>query len=125
LAVRAGVDSCHFLICGGPGETPETLQESFENSQSLERSIVLALVGMRIYLGTNLLARAQQEGLLPANADLLQPHYYLSPALTEQTVFDQLSGFARQSPNWIVGDPPPRYVEMAERLRRRGVIGPL
>lgn len=125
LARQTGVDCCHFLICGGPGETPETLQESYLNSRRLEKGIILALVGMRVYPDTELFHRAQREGVVAADADLLPPRYYLSPALTEAAVFAHLNGFARQSPNWIVGDPPPRYLEMAERLRKRGVVGPL
>ncbi len=28
-------------------------------------------------------------------------------------------------PNWVFEDPPPTYFKMAERLRARGVVGPL
>lgn len=119
------IDCCHFLICGGPGETPATLEETFANSRRLKGAVILALVGMRIYPGTALHAQAQREGRLPANADLLAPQYYLALGLDEAAVFGQLQRFAQELPQWIVGDPPPRYLEMARRLRERGVVGPL
>jgi radical SAM superfamily enzyme YgiQ (UPF0313 family) len=125
MARQAKVDACHFLICGGPGETPDTLEEGFQNSLKLKEAAILALVGMRIYPGTALHACVRRErGLPPADA-LLQPHYYISSALTEDEVFERLQDFACRSPSWIVGDPSPRYVELAARLRSRGVIGPL
>jgi radical SAM superfamily enzyme YgiQ (UPF0313 family) len=125
LAARAGVAYCHFLICGGPGETRATLAESFAHSQRLPSAVVLALVGMRVYPGTPLHARACAEGALAPDADLLHPQYYLAPALTEEEVFAVLRAFARQSPSWIVGDLPPEYDAFAARLRAKGVVGPL
>jgi radical SAM superfamily enzyme YgiQ (UPF0313 family) len=125
LALQAKVDPCHFLICGGPGETPGTLEEGFQNSLRLKDTAILALVGMRVYPGTRLHARALRERPVPPDESLLQPYYYLSGALTEDRIFERLRDFSRRSASWIVGDPPPRYVELAARLRSRGVIGPL
>jgi len=125
LARREQVDCCHFLICGGPGETPATLEETFANSRRLSGAVILALVGMRIYPGTVLHERARREGRVNGATELLEPRYYLAPGLDEAVLFEQLQRFARVAPNWIVGDPPPRYLEMARRLRERGVVGPL
>jgi radical SAM superfamily enzyme YgiQ (UPF0313 family) len=125
LAQREQIDYCHFLICGGPGETRATLEEGFARSQRLPGGVVLALVGMRVYPGTPLFEQMRRAGRLAANADLLEPEYYLAPELSEEEVFVQLRKFSRRSPNWIVGDPPPEYVRMAEKLRARGVVGPL
>ena len=125
LARREKVEACHFLICGGPGETGATLEKSLENSRRLKGTVIMAVVGMRIYPGTQLFERAVAEGQIDRAADLLQPAYYLAPGLTEAAVFAQLQEFARQSPNWIVGDPSPDYQNLVDRLRRRGVVGPL
>ena len=67
----------------------------------------MAVVGMRIYPGTDLFERAVAEGRIARDADLLAPTYYLAPGLTAEAVFAQLEEFARRSPNWIVGDPAP------------------
>ena len=125
LARQQQIDQCHFLICGGPGETLETLETGFKNSQRLNGAVIMACVGMRIYPGTALFQRALAEGRIAAEADLLTPVYYLAPGLTGEKVFAQIERFARLSPNWIVGDPTPGYVRLVERLRARGVAGPL
>lgn len=125
LARQQHVDYCHFLICGGPGETHETLARSFANAQQLPGAVILAVVGMRIYPGTHLFEQAVREGNISREADLLTPKYYLAPGLTAEEVFAQLQEFARLSPNWIVGDPGPAYSRLVDRLRQRGVVGPL
>jgi radical SAM superfamily enzyme YgiQ (UPF0313 family) len=125
LAHQAKIECCHFLICGGPGETMATLEEGFQNSLRLKDAAILALVGMRVYPGTLLHARVRDERPVPGDDELLQPHYYVSSAVTEDEVFARLQDFSRRSPSWIVGDPPPRYLELAARLRARGVVGPL
>jgi len=125
LAHQAGIDYAHYLICGGPGETRETLRAGFENSRRLKGATIMARVGMRVYPGTPLFEwlRREQPGF--EKKDLLPPYYYVTPALQEAEVFDLLREFAAQSPNWIFDDPPPTYFAMAERLRARGVVGPL
>lgn len=124
-ARAAGVDACHFLICGGPGETEATLAETFNHSTQLAGAIIMAVVGMRIYPGTPLERRARREGLLAPDADLLAPSYYIAPGLTTDGVFATLRTFTARAPGWIAGDPAPEYERLVERLRRRGVAGPL
>jgi radical SAM superfamily enzyme YgiQ (UPF0313 family) len=124
-ARREKVDYCHFLVLGGPGETMETIKLGFENSLRLQRAVVLAVVGMRIYPGTPLYERARNEGGDMIEAGLLQPRYYLSPAVTEDDVFEHLRKFGNLSPAWIVGDPTPLYRKLTERLRSKGIAGPL
>jgi radical SAM superfamily enzyme YgiQ (UPF0313 family) len=125
VARAAQVHYSHFVICGGPGETLATLRTSFENSRRLTGAVIFAFAGMRIYPGTALFVRSQREGILPANADLLEPVYYISPALTEARLLEQLAEFGRLASNWIVGPLPPTFAPIAERLRQRGVVGPL
>ncbi len=125
LADGAGIEHCHYLICGGPGETMETLETSFENSRHLPRAVFMAVVGMRIFPRTPLAVRAVREGRIAADDNLLAPAYYLAEGLEEPAVFERLRDFARRSPDWLVGDPPPDFASFVARLRRRGVVGPL
>jgi radical SAM superfamily enzyme YgiQ (UPF0313 family) len=125
LAAREEIDVCHFLIIGGPGETMETLRRSCEASRHLKDAVIMSVVGMRIYPETPLFHQAVAEGLLPPDRNLLAPTYYLSAELHQEAVFTLLKAFARQSPNWIVGDPVPAYRKLVERLRKRGMSGPL
>ena len=125
LARGEHLDSCHFLICGGPGESRSTLARSFANSQHLKDSVILAVAGMRVYPGTSLFEQALRDGQVSQDTDLLTPKYYFAPGLDAEVVFAQLQEFARLSPNWVVGDPAPGYANLVERLRQRGVVGPL
>lgn len=106
-------------------QTPGTLDETFANSAKLQGSIVLALVGMRLYPNTPLFDRALRESVISAETDFLQPRYYISPQIDEESAFQRLRAFSERSPNWIVGAPSPAYMRMADRLRSRGVVGPL
>ena len=125
LAREAGVEYCHFLICGGPGETEGTLATTYANSRRLRDATLMARAGMRVYPGTPLFERFKRTQGIPDADHLLEPFYYQAPPLTEAGVLGRLREFARQSPNWIVDDPPPSYLHMAERLRAKGVVGPL
>ncbi len=125
MAHRAGLDYAHFLICGGPGETWQTLETGFENSRRLPNATIMARVGMRVYPGTPLHERMLVERGAAGMPDLLRPHYYVSSEVTEAGVFQRMREVALTMPNWIFEDPPPTYYKMAERLRARGVVGPL
>ncbi len=125
LARASNVEQCHFLILGGPGETTETLEETLARSRELEDIVVLPIVGMRVYPGTALYERAVSEGMVSADADLLEPFHYLAPGLTAEGIQRRLREHVRECPNWIVGEPPPTFHQVAERLRQRGVLGPI
>jgi radical SAM superfamily enzyme YgiQ (UPF0313 family) len=125
LAWNENVDFCHFLIAGGPGETMETLQRSYESSVRLRNPVIMAVAGMRIYPETPLHRRALDEGVIEPDTDLLTPCYYLAPNLNAETLLSQLKQLAQRSPNWVVGDPGPAYFKLVEKLRKRGVVGPL
>ncbi len=125
MAREANVDGCCFFIAGGPGETYETLQQSYDHSLLLGNATIMAVVGMRIYPETALFDRALAEGRIQPDANLLDPQYYLASGMDRETISGKLADFARRSPNWIVGEPSPAYVNLVERLRKRGVTGPL
>jgi radical SAM superfamily enzyme YgiQ (UPF0313 family) len=125
LAYQEKLDYCHFLIAGGPGETRETLRQGFERSKRLSGTVIMAVVGARIYPGTTLHQRALAEGVIDSGTDLLTPAYYFSPQLTADQIFADLQEHARTAPNWIVGDPTPAFAKLVDRLRDRGVVGPL
>jgi radical SAM superfamily enzyme YgiQ (UPF0313 family) len=125
LVRNEDIDFCHFVIAGGPGETPQTLQLGFKNSQVLGSPIIMAVPGMRIYPGTRLFDLAVGEGRLPPASNLLKPAYYLAAGLNLELVLETLKGFAAQWPNWVVGDFDPDYEGLVARLRQRGVTGPL
>lgn len=125
LAHQDKLDYCHFLIAGGPGETRETLRQGFERSKQLAGAVMMAVVGARIYPGTSLHRRALAEGVIAPETNLLTPTYYVSPRLTTDQIFADLQQHAATAPNWITGEPSPAFANLVNRLRHRGVVGPL
>jgi radical SAM superfamily enzyme YgiQ (UPF0313 family) len=125
LAAAARVEQCHFLILGGPGETAETLEETLSNSRRLRDVVVLPIIGMRVYPGTTLHERVTMEGGIDPGANLLTPYHYVAPGLTPEYISRRLAEFVQTDPNWIVGEPTAVFHKLVEKLRGRGVVGPL
>lgn len=75
------IDFAHFLILGGYGETDDTLNETFENSKKINRSVFFPFIGMRIYPGTRLHEIAIEENVVKINDPLLEPIYYVSSSI--------------------------------------------
>jgi radical SAM superfamily enzyme YgiQ (UPF0313 family) len=91
--------SC-FLMLGGPGETRETVAESVALLAQYRPQMVNLTVGIRIYPGLALHRLAIEEGLLAPGDNLLQPRFYLAPALKDW-IWEYLAGVMAQHPNWI------------------------
>jgi radical SAM superfamily enzyme YgiQ (UPF0313 family) len=70
-----------FLLLGGPGETPETVEESLDFAESLNLEVFSVSVGIRIYPRTPLAQLAREEGIIDAEDDLLHPRFYVRPGL--------------------------------------------
>ena len=115
----------HFLITGGPGETELTLQESFENSRRLKKTVIFPFTGMRLFPGTSLYKRALKENIINDTSDCLEPLFYISPSITKDQIKILLKTFQLKMPNWIIDDVPPEIVSVMSRLRTKGIYGPL
>jgi radical SAM superfamily enzyme YgiQ (UPF0313 family) len=116
----------HFIIFGGPGETPATMEETMARTRRLPGAFFFATIGMRIYPGTPLWRRLAPEarGETPGEY-LVEPRFFLEPPFTVEGLYARLQQEQRTAPNWAVGDPPPVFLEAMEKLRRRGVRGPM
>ena len=75
-AEAAGLDVCHSLLFGGPGETPETVAETVRVTDEIGPTAVVAMVGLRIYPETTLARLARDEGLIGERQPLLEPRFY-------------------------------------------------
>ncbi|MDO8673468.1 MAG: cobalamin-dependent protein [Dehalococcoidia bacterium] len=89
----AGVESFLFLIFGGPGETPATIETTFEAAQRIGPLMMLMDYGYRIQPGTGLRERAIAEGLVPADFDCFKPVFYFSPATPPERLRERLRRF--------------------------------
>jgi radical SAM superfamily enzyme YgiQ (UPF0313 family) len=121
----AGLPFAHYLLLGGPGETDDTLSETFDLMDRCEPTAVIVMCGIRIYPGTPIESQALEEGQLAPGESLLEPTFYLSPAVRE-TVLDRVADESTCRPNWIV---PGLEINVSPRLmkwlRDRGHKGPM
>lgn len=96
----AGLEYGCFLLMGGPGETPETVQQSITFLEQYQPFLVNLTVGIRIYPGTPLHRLALTEGVVGPSDNLLWPRFYLSPAVADW-IWDYLREVRSRHPNWI------------------------
>jgi len=126
LANSVGVQYSHFLIFGGPGETPETVEETLARARTLPAAFFFATIGMRIYPDTDLWKKIAPEKNGETAADyLVDPRFYLAPGLTAQGLHTRLRALLKNASNWIIGDPPAAFSETLTKLRKRGISGPM
>lgn len=122
---EARIRFSHSLILGGPHETPQTLAETRDFVNATRPTAVIAMMGVRVYPGTELAAQAAREGLLGSQPLGLAPVFYIA-----EEVRDELEDFARRTrdefPYWyfpgLEGD---RWQRFWQRQRAHGARGPL
>lgn len=115
-----GIFFAHFLILGGYGETEQSLDETFENSKKIPLSVFFPYIGMRIYPHTELFKIAVAEGQIKVDSNLLEPVYYISPAIDIGTLKQRAQGTGKK---WIFPDFDDQG--MMEKFRSRNIRGPL
>ncbi|MEI6209133.1 MAG: lipid biosynthesis B12-binding/radical SAM protein [Desulfuromonadales bacterium] len=125
LCKQRGVDFAHYMLFGGPGETRETILESFALMDELEPTAVIAMTGVRIYPNTTLHWTAIEEGIIDAAASLLEPVFYISPAVRDFFA-ELITSEAMQRRNWVVpGLEVNTSSAMLDAIRLFKVKGPL
>jgi radical SAM superfamily enzyme YgiQ (UPF0313 family) len=115
-----GIFFAHFLILGGYGETDKTLDETFENSKKIPRSVYFPYIGMRIYPHTELFNIAVAEGIVKEVKDLLAPVYYTSKNMNPDTIKQRAMATGKK---WIFPDHDDKG--LMEKFRSRKIRGPL
>src|SRR3954463_13413208 len=100
---KHGIRTLWIFLVGGPGETPETVEETLAFAKwRLQRGdAVYMTVGLRIYPGTTLHRIAIAEGIVPAGSALLDPTFYFSSALVFDAVVARLKRFAADHPRFM------------------------
>lgn len=125
LCRELGVDFAHYMLFGGPGETSETILESFALMDELQPTAVIAMTGIRIYPNTELHSTAISEGVIDVSTQLLEPVFYISPAIRD-TLGDLITSEAMKRRNWVVpGLEVNISSAMLEAMRMFRVRGPL
>ncbi len=120
-----GVDFAHYMLFGGPGETEETVLESFALMDEVAPTAVIGMTGIRIYPGTPLHALALKEGIVTEQTNLLEPVFYI-PENLRAGLCDLVTGQAMLRKNWVV---PGLEINMSDAMlsaiRHFRVRGPL
>lgn len=100
LLQEEGLPYSCFLMMGGPGETPETVQESVTLLEQYQPHLLNLTVGVRIYPGLPLHRLALAEGVVAPGDNLLWPAFYLTPAIRDW-IWGYLEEVTARHPNWI------------------------
>ncbi len=119
------VNHCHYLLFGGPGEDEESIEESFHLMDQLDPTAVIAMLGIRIYPGTEMERISLSEKVIHQDSNLIYPHFYISPILR-----GKLSGIIQEKAlarkRWIVPGLEINVSQnLIEQIRRFRIRGPL
>ncbi len=79
MLVQTQIACAHFVIFGGPQETPETVREGLDNIAHLDHCVVFGFSGVRVYPKAPLHRRAVAEHVVQETDSLFEPVYYVSP----------------------------------------------
>ncbi|MGD0463158.1 MAG: lipid biosynthesis B12-binding/radical SAM protein [Tepidisphaeraceae bacterium] len=123
VLARQGIAVAHYFMFGGPGETRETVLEGIENIKSLLCNAAFVFLGIRILPHTELHRIALGQKMIAPDCDLLEPVFYLSPAIDRAWAEPTLrEGFS--SLNHVVF-PPDALDDKLQLLHRLGYAGSL
>jgi radical SAM superfamily enzyme YgiQ (UPF0313 family) len=119
------INHCHYLLFGGPGEDEETIEESFQLMDHLNPTAIIAMIGIRIYPGTEMEKVSYAHGMIEQDSNLIYPHFYISPKLRgklEGIILEK----ALKRKQWIVPGLEINISQnLMEQLRRFHIRGPL
>jgi len=122
---QRGVDFAHYMLFGGPGETRETVLESFALMDELQPTAVITMTGIRIYPGTSIYRTALAEGVIDAATNLLEPFFYISSQVKDQLAELVVTEAVKRT-GWIVPGLEVNISDaMLDALRLFPVKGPL
>ncbi len=125
LCHEMGVDFAHYILFGGPGESRETVLETFTLMDEVEPTAVIAMTGIRIYPDTAIEQSALRDGIIAEGDSLLEPVFYISPAIKGE-LCDLVTQEALKRCTWIVpGLEVNVNSAMLDAMRMFPVKGPL
>jgi len=123
VLVEQGIAVAHYFMFGGPGETRDTVREGIQNIRDLRCTAAFAFLGIRILPQTELHQIALREELIAPDCDLLEPVYYVSPAIEQAWAEETLTqGFDDLK---HVVFPPDAMDDKLQLLHKLGYAGSL
>jgi radical SAM superfamily enzyme YgiQ (UPF0313 family) len=122
LIRRHDMPTMWFFMFGGPGETEETVMETFSfiDQYVSEKDMVFTGEGVRIYPQTEMYDIALRQGFIKAEDNLLEPVYYVSPDIGRETLSSLLRREIAKRPNVVHAlNSAPRPEMLAEAMAIR------
>lgn len=109
LVKKYGLHQTHCVFIGSPGETIETIHDTFtlleEMAPHKDESKVSIFItfGYRIYDQTKLYEIALEQGVLSKDANLAIPHFYVEPSILHNSeVLKYIEDTLAKHPNWYM-----------------------
>jgi radical SAM superfamily enzyme YgiQ (UPF0313 family) len=127
----ASMPTMWFFLLGGPGETEETILETFAFIDECvdPEDMVHISEGLRIYPHTALHDTAVREGFVEPGESLLHRRFYVSPELGREQLLEIVGREIATRPNCVRSSestPPPAMLQEAARLRKeQGLTEPM
>lgn len=115
---KHGIPAVWIFLVGSPGETPGTVEETFDfvARRVPPRDLAYVTSGVRVYRGTGLHRELLSSGLLDEGQDLLPPLFAFSASLPREAYLERLLALSSRHPNVVssfeAGQP------VVERLAR-------
>ena len=117
----AEIPCAHFFIFGGPGETPDTVEEGIGNIEKLKNCAVFIFSGIRVLPGTGIQKIAIEQGVISAEDTLLSSEYYVSPDVDKSWMDERLeNAYKKRNDRFF---PPEKGHLKMRVLRMFGVKG--
>ncbi|PLX18494.1 MAG: hypothetical protein C0597_06185, partial [Marinilabiliales bacterium] len=111
-----------FFMLGGPGETEETILETFEfiDEYIYEEDMVHITEGIRIIPETKLYDIAIREAVISEEDHVIEPMFYVSPSIGKQNltqILEREISKRNNVLNSIDTTPSPELIQAATRYR--------
>jgi len=127
----ADLPTMWFFTFGGPGETDQTMEETFRFIDQWigKNDMVHLTAGLRIYPGTRLHKIALEEKQVRHEDPLLTPIFYFSGSMGKEKIIQSLAEAAGSRSNWIPAEestPSDEMLKEAMRIRsEKGLTEPM
>ena len=111
LLRQANIPTSWFLLVGAPGETEDTLQETFETvaQEASHWDLVIVGVGIRAYNGAPIAERLSLENPGCTHDDFLHPTHYEPDGLNLYRIKRLTKRAYRRYPNFLMYDENSQY----------------
>lgn len=124
-AVAAGCHVAHYFLLGGPGETPQTLDETLARIERLSKTVLFFFCGIRVYPHTALFHQCTEKKILAGSTDLLQPVFYQDGNINDAAIRQRVAEKASGRINWVIGAGGQETAATLDRMYKKGFSGPL